>query len=99
MVWNRRAAKKGGKVNSPEAWVWSEEPTHEAIATREVFDAAMNMTEVRKRSRNGSGANVRHPATKRSYPLWSFIVWALCGCRMFGKVNRAGPPTTFASRA
>lgn len=59
----------------------------------------MNMTEVRKRSRNGSGANVRHPATKRSYPLWSFIVWALCGCRMFGKVNRAGPPTTFASRA
>lgn len=23
MVWNRRAAKKGGKVNSPEAWVWS----------------------------------------------------------------------------
>jgi hypothetical protein len=29
MVWNRRATKKGGKVNPPEAWVWSEQPTHE----------------------------------------------------------------------
>jgi len=41
------AAKKGGKANPPEAWVWSEEPTHEAIVTREVFETAMGMTEVR----------------------------------------------------
>lgn len=92
MVWNRRATKKGGKVNPPEAWVWSEQPTHEAIVTRDVFDAAMGMTEVRKRSRNGSDPNVKHPATKRSYPLRSFIVCTLCGCRMFGKANRAGTP-------
>lgn len=30
MVWNRRATK-GGKVNPPELWVWSAEPTHEPI--------------------------------------------------------------------
>jgi site-specific DNA recombinase len=28
MVWNRRATKKGGKVNPPSAWVWSPAPTH-----------------------------------------------------------------------
>jgi site-specific DNA recombinase len=92
MVWNRRATKKGGKVNPPEAWVWSEEPTHEAIVTRDIFETAMGMTEVRKRSRNGSGPNVKHPDTKHSYPLRSFIICALCGCRMFGKTNRAGTP-------
>jgi hypothetical protein len=62
MVRNRRATKKGGKVNPAEAWLWSEQPTHEAIVTREVFEAAMGMTELRKRSRNGSGPNVERPA-------------------------------------
>jgi site-specific DNA recombinase len=50
----------------------------------------MGMTELRKRSRNGSGPNVEHPATKRSYALRSFIICTLCGCRMFGRANRAG---------
>jgi len=84
------ATKKGGRANPPEAWVWSEEPTHEAIVTREVFETAIGMTEVRKRPRNGSGPNVKHPDTKRSYPLRSFIICTHCGSRMFGKANRAG---------
>jgi hypothetical protein len=37
MVWNRRATKKGGKINPPEMWVWSEQPTHEPVVTRHVL--------------------------------------------------------------
>lgn len=69
MVWNRRATKKGGKANPPEAWVWSAEPTHEPIVSREMFEAAMGTARTRQGSRNGADANVAHPHTKRSYVL------------------------------
>jgi hypothetical protein len=35
-VWNRRARKQGSnRVNPADAWIWSEEPAHEALITRE----------------------------------------------------------------
>ena len=43
MVWNRRARKRSGKTNPPEAWVWSSHPTHEAIVSRSMFDAALKV--------------------------------------------------------
>jgi site-specific DNA recombinase len=85
MVWKRRATKKGGKVNPPEAWVWSAEPTHEPIVSREMFQAAMGTARARQGSRNGADANVAHPDTKRSYVLRSLVVCHLCGGRMFSK--------------
>jgi site-specific DNA recombinase len=51
MVWNRRATKKGGRFNPPEAWVWSEMATHEPIVTRQMFDAAADVAKAEQRSR------------------------------------------------
>lgn len=91
MVWNRRATKKGGKFNPPEAWVWSAEPTHEPIVTREMFDAAAAVAKSEQRSRDGGGPNTKHPDTKRSYLLRSFVSCRVCGHRMHGKTRRQTP--------
>jgi site-specific DNA recombinase len=87
MVWNRRASKKGGRHNSPEAWIWSPEPTHPPIVSRELFAAAQQVVPQRRGSRSGAGLN-RHPQTRRSYPLRSLVTCALCGRRMRGKLRR-----------
>jgi hypothetical protein len=88
MVWNRRATKKGGRLNPPEAWVWSEQPTHEPIVSREMFDTAAKVAAPEQRSRDGAGPNSKHPQTKMTYVLRSFIFCELCGHRMHGKTRR-----------
>ena len=88
MVWNRRASKKGGKVNPRSEWVWSPGPTHEPLVTKELFDAAAETFERRERSRDGAGANAAHPDTKRAYLLRSFVICDACGRRMFGKTRK-----------
>jgi hypothetical protein len=87
MVWNRRASKKGGRHNPPEAWIWSPEPTHPPIVSRELFAAAQQVAPRRRGSRSGAGLN-RHPQTRRSYPLRSLVTCELCGRRMRGKLRR-----------
>jgi site-specific DNA recombinase len=87
MVWNRRASKKGGRHNPPEAWIWSPEPTHPPIVSRELFAAAQQVAPQRRGSRSGVGLN-RHPQTRRSYPLRSLVTCELCGRRMRGKLRR-----------
>ncbi len=43
-VWNRRRRKTGGnRANAPSEWVWSEEPSHEALVSREVWERAWGM--------------------------------------------------------
>jgi site-specific DNA recombinase len=85
MVWNRRATKKGGKVNPVTDWILSDEPTHPAIITPDQFAAAAAVATHRERSTSGSRPN-RHPATRRTYTLRSYVRCTLCGRRMFGKV-------------
>jgi DNA invertase Pin-like site-specific DNA recombinase len=85
MVWNRRASKKGGKVNPVTDWILSDEPTHPAIISPEQFAAAAAIAPARERSKSGSGHN-RHPATRRTYTLRSYVRCTMCGRRMFGKV-------------
>jgi hypothetical protein len=87
MVWNRRASKKGGRHNPPEAWIWSPQPTHQPIISRELFAAAQQVAPQRRGSRSGPGLN-RHPQTRRSYPLRSLVTCELCGRRMRGKLRR-----------
>jgi site-specific DNA recombinase len=89
MVWNRRASKKGGRHNPPEAWIWSPEQTHEPIVSRELFAAAQHVAPQRRGSRSGAGLN-RHPQTRRSYPLRSLVTCELCGRKMRGKLRRKG---------
>ena len=88
MVWNRRASKKGGAVNSKNAWVWSEQPTHELLVTKDLFEAAAAVAASRQGSRNAAGANLAHLDTKRAYLLRSFVFCEMCGRRMFDKSRR-----------
>lgn len=90
MVWNRRATKKGGKVNPPDEWVWSAEPTHEPLVPRETFEAAGTVSKRAQGSRKGARKN-KHPATRRGYYLRSFVFCELCSRRMFGKTIRNTP--------
>jgi site-specific DNA recombinase len=97
MVWNRRASKKGGRHNPPEAWIWSPQPTHQPIVSRELFAAAQQVAPQRRGSRSGAGLN-RHPQTRRSYPLRSLVTCELCGRRMRGKLRRKARREASAGR-
>jgi hypothetical protein len=77
--------KKGGKVNPVTDWILSDEPTHPAIITPDQFAAAAAVAQHRERSTSGHAPN-RHPATRRTYTLRSYVRCTLCGRRMFGKV-------------
>lgn len=89
MVWNRRATKSAsGRVNPPQAWVWSAAPTHEPLVTKEDFVAAQQVSERRERSRSTGDTNTAHPFTKRSYRLRSHVVCDECGRRARGKSLR-----------
>ncbi len=87
MVWNRRATKSGGKVNPPEAWVWSDQPTHEPLVSRETFEAAAQVAQVRRGSRSEPGPNTAHRHTRHGYLLRSYVHCGGCGQRMFGKTR------------
>ncbi|MBO2464452.1 recombinase family protein [Actinomadura sp. LCR2-06] len=68
MVWNRRASKTdGGRHNPPEVWVWSSNPTHEALISVETFVAAQQIAAGRERSRSTPGKNAADPAACRAY--------------------------------
>ena len=90
MVWNRRASKKGGQHNPASDWVWSPQPRHEPLVTRDLFEAASPVGRRRQGSRTRAGAN-SHPQTSRSYPLRSYVFCDLCDRRMFGKTATSTP--------
>jgi site-specific DNA recombinase len=86
-VWNRRASKQGGRCNPISEWVWSPQPRHEPLVTKDLFEAASPVAKDRQGSRTTAGRN-SHPHTKRSYQLRSYVICDLCGRRMFGKTRR-----------
>ncbi len=107
MVWNRRASKKGGRLNPPEKWIWSPEPTHEPLITRDMWTAVQEIAAARQGSRM-SGKN-SHPATRRTYVLRYYVHHGQCAKRMFGKtrkglayyscqpqLDRVGDPSAYA---
>ncbi|GGL05453.1 recombinase family protein [Streptomyces flaveus] len=89
MVWNRRARKGAGRnrPNPVEEWVWSIEPTHEALVDLETFVQAQQVAEHRERSRSAAGTS-RHPQAQRTYRLRSFIFCAQCERRFYGKPSK-----------
>ena len=71
MVWNRRQRQRGGKINPPEKWLWSEKPAHEALVSREMFDKS-NLTAIRRD--NVTKAKEGHEDyRKHTYVLRSFL--------------------------
>ena len=71
-------------------WVWSSQPTHDALIHLDTYIAAQDVIKHRTRSRTAPGHN-SHPQTKRSYRLRSYLFCDLCGRRMFGKSRRQRP--------
>jgi site-specific DNA recombinase len=82
-VWNRRARKRGGKTNPPEQWIWSEEPAHEALVSREMFEEAARRSVARDNVTKA--ANTRADYPPRTYLLRSFLRCGACGLRMHGR--------------
>jgi DNA invertase Pin-like site-specific DNA recombinase len=88
-VWNRHDGRNGRPLPRPrEQWVWSPAPTHEAIVSRETFDAverrarrnAAPPTQTRPRQYRAR----RHGNGKRLYVLRGRVRCGLCGRRMEG---------------
>src|SRR6266511_266467 len=83
--------------NPPDAWVWSPQPTHQAIVTLELWRQAQQIGRAHHGSRDGAGPN-RHPHTKRTYLLRSHVRCVHCRRRLCGRTithrNRAGEVTS-----
>jgi site-specific DNA recombinase len=95
MVWNRRATKDKlhpGKNNPRDEWIMSSEPHHPEVVSVDRFLAAQFVPQGRERSRsdaNPAAAN-RHPQTKTTYRLRSYVYCVPCQRRMHGKTSRQG---------
>jgi site-specific DNA recombinase len=85
MVFGRRRTTPSGKsVAVPETdWLWSPQPTHPAIITRPVWDAAQAIGAEHSTSRDDPGPS-SHPATRRTYVLRSRVRCRSCQRRMSG---------------
>ena len=94
MVWNRytnpyKDGRRGRRQNPPGQWVWSAEPSHPAIITRELYDAAQAVSYGRD-SNPGEPGEPAHPAARRTYELRSLVRHRACKRRMCGVVRAAG---------
>lgn len=69
--------------NGEELWVWSAEPAHAAIVSKEIFDAA----QVRMTTRTGGKGPRAAPRQNRTYPLRHRIRCGLCDRYMQGGVS------------
>ncbi len=67
--------------NDSSEWVWSSEPTHEALVPRELFDSAQSMFAVTK------ARGPRKVAEGRRYVLSGLVHCGVCGRRMQGQWN------------
>ncbi|MGH3273743.1 MAG: recombinase family protein, partial [Streptosporangiaceae bacterium] len=84
MVFGRRRTINGRNTAVPPSeWLWSPEPAHPPIITRQTWDAAQAMGAEHASSRDGDGLN-RHPAARRTYLLRSRIRCRACRRRMCG---------------
>jgi site-specific DNA recombinase len=85
-VWNRRQRKKGGKINPSNKWIWSDEPAHESLVSREMFEKAALVG--LRNDNNTKAAESYADVRQRSYALRSFLRCGICGLRMHGHFRR-----------
>ena len=86
MVYGRR--RKTGRCNTrrlvpPAQWIWSPEPTHAAITTRAMFDAAQEIAAEHRTAGDDPNASPQ-PLARRSYPLRGRVRHRSCQRRMCG---------------
>ena len=71
--------------NDPSDWIWSNEPSHEPLITRQQWD------EVQERFRKNRRTSTRKPKAGRRYMLAGRIRCGQCGRRMEGSWNHNRP--------
>jgi site-specific DNA recombinase len=83
MVFGRR--RKTGRSSvpvSPDRWIWSPEPAHPAIVTRELWDEAQAIGQAHRSASDALAST--QPRARRNYPLRSRVRCTLCQRRMCG---------------
>jgi hypothetical protein len=84
MVFGRRRSHAGKLRLTPQSeWLWSPQPTHPAIISRAVWDAAQQAGAEHGTSRDDLGM-ASHPHARRTYVLRSRIRCKACRRRMSG---------------
>lgn len=88
-MWGRHDKRPGRPLIRPrEDWVWSAEPTHEPIVSRELFnmveERALSNTHAMKAGMPRRARKQPSPHTHRVYPLRGRVRCGLCGHRMEG---------------
>ncbi len=79
----RRRHKGGKRVWTPASeWIWTPEPTHEAIVPKEIWDAAQTMG-MRHGNTPDPETATRRPG--RRYVLRSRLFCSICNRRLSGK--------------
>jgi site-specific DNA recombinase len=89
MVYGRHRAAPGykrGRLVPQDQWLWSPRPTHPAIITRALWDAAQTMGTGHSRAQDAE-----QPTFRRSYVLRSRIWCRDCNRRMRGTLTRPRP--------
>src|ERR1700691_1615014 len=83
-----RAARPAGRGSPrrlvpPEQWIWSEQPTHPAIITRDMFNAAQGIAAEHRSAGDDPNASPQ-PLARRTYALRGRVRHRSCQRRMCG---------------
>lgn len=94
-VWNRHDKRPGRPTMRPRSeWVWSDQPTHPALVSRELFDQVDEQAKSNKKDVNVPGKR-RAPASRerngRFYATRGRCVCDLCNRRMQGSTQKGLP--------
>jgi site-specific DNA recombinase len=92
MVYGRRRSTGRRRFHDvpQDQWIWSPEPAHPAIITRQVWDTAQGIGADHSSTRDEPGM-ASHPAARRSYLLRSRCRCRDCKRRMAGRLVRPYP--------
>jgi site-specific DNA recombinase len=94
-VWNRHDKRRGRQTLRPrDQWVWSSQPTHPALVSRELFEMVDGSARQHEHQAATSTAKP-HPGAQtkpgRLYPTAGHVFCAICGCRLQGSYQRHKP--------
>jgi Recombinase len=89
MVYGRRRSSGSRRFHGvpQDQWIWSPQPAHPAIITRQIWDTAQTIGAEHASARDDPGM-ASHPATRRSYLLRSRCRCRDCKRRMIGRLVR-----------
>jgi site-specific DNA recombinase len=84
-VWNRRARKTGrNRINPPEAWIWSDEPCHPALVSRQEYESVQAQAAANEGSRRTKPTTEAPPAARNDYLYRGILHCGICSLRMWG---------------